>query len=134
SSTYCADTTLFRSAPDPIAPPERAYAEEAGRDPGRLRIGFTARSPLGTPVHPEAVEAVREAAALLELLGHDVTEDEPAIDGRALTEDFTTLWYGSMAALVDGVREQTGCGVEDFEPDTLMLAAMGRTLTAADYV
>ncbi|WP_026120029.1 amidase [Nocardiopsis potens] len=122
------------SSPFPIAPPERPYLEEVGRDPGRLRIGFTARSPLGTPVHPEAVEAVREAAALLELLGHDVEEAEPDIDGRALTEDFMTLWYGSMAALVDGVREQTGCGAEDFEPDTLMLAAMGRNLSAADYV
>ncbi|GHC80687.1 putative amidase [Nocardiopsis terrae] len=122
------------TSPYPIAPPDRPYTEEVGRDPGRLRIGFTDRSPLGTRVHPEAVRAVREAAALLEGLGHEVVEAEPDIDGRALTEDFLTLWYGSMAALVDGVKADTGCSDDHFEPDTLMLAAMGRTRTAADYV
>lgn len=122
------------TSPYPIAPPERPYGEEVGRDPGRLRIGFTEYSPLGTRVHPEAVRAVRGAAALLEGLGHEVAEAEPAIDGRALTEDFLTLWYGSMAALVDGIKADTGCSDADFEPDTLMLAAMGRTRTAADYV
>jgi amidase len=122
------------TSPYPIAPPERPYTEEVGRDPGRLRVGFTEFSPLGTRVHPEAVRAVREAAALLEGLGHDVVEAEPAIDGRALTEDFLTLWYGSMAALVDGIKADTGCSDADFESDTLMLAAMGRTRTAADYV
>ena len=122
------------TSPFPIAPPERPYAEEVGRAPGRLRIGFTDRSPLGTPVHPEAVAAVRSAAALLEELGHDVAEAEPDLDGRRLTEDFLTLWYGSMAALVDGIKAETGCGDGGFEPDTLMLAAMGRAMSAADYV
>src|SRR3546814_8870837 len=31
-----------------IAPPERPYIDELGRDPGRLTIGFSARSPIGT--------------------------------------------------------------------------------------
>jgi amidase len=122
------------TSPYPIAPPERPYTEEVGRDPGRLRIGFTERSPLGTRVHPEAVRAVRESARLLESLGHEVVEAEPAIDGRALTEDFLTLWYGSVAAQVEGIKADTGCSDDDFEPDTLMLAAMGRFRSAADYV
>src|SRR3546814_6839783 len=42
-----------------IAPPERPYIDELGRDPGRLTIGFSARSPIGTPVDDEAVQAVR---------------------------------------------------------------------------
>ncbi|HJE61471.1 MAG TPA: amidase [Nocardiopsis listeri] len=122
------------TSPYPIAPPERPYAQEVGRDPGRLRIGFGEHSPMGTRVHPEAVRAVREAAALLEELGHEVVEAEPAIDGRSLTEDFLTMWYGSMAALVDGVKADTGCSDDGFEPDTLMLAAMGRARSSADYV
>ncbi|MDT0331965.1 amidase [Nocardiopsis lambiniae] len=122
------------TSPYPIAPPERPYTREVGHDVGRLRIGFTDRSPLGTRVHPEAVRAVRDAAALLESLGHDVEEAEPAIDGRALTEDFLNLWYGSMAALVDGIKADTGCSDDDFETDTLFLAAMGRARTASDYV
>ncbi|ASU83828.1 amidase [Nocardiopsis gilva YIM 90087] len=122
------------TSPYPIAAPERPYRDEVARDPGRLRIGFTERSPLGTTVHPEAVAAVRAAAALLEGLGHDVEQAEPDIDGRALTEDFLTLWYGSMAALVDGIKAQTGCGEDAFEPDSLMLAAMGRSMNASSYV
>ena len=47
------------------------------REPGRLRIGFTTASPIGTDVHPEAVSAVEHAARLLESLGHDVEEAAP---------------------------------------------------------
>ncbi|MBB6171520.1 amidase [Nocardiopsis mwathae] len=122
------------TSPYPIAPPERPYADEVARDAGRLRIGFTHRSPLGTRVHPEAATAVRNAAGLLEKLGHDVEEAEPGIDGRALTEDFLTLWYGSVAALVDDIKARTGCGDDAFEPDTHMLAAMGRSMDASVYV
>lgn len=122
------------TSPYPIADPERPYSDEVGREPRRLRIGFTTRSPLGTRVHPEAVSAVHNTATLLEGLGHEVVEDEPDIDGRALTQDFMTLWYASLAGLVDGVKEMTGWDDAGFEPDTLMLAAMGRSLSAPEYV
>src|SRR5688572_2259402 len=70
-----------------IAPPERPYLEEVTREPGRLRIGFTAASPIGTDVDPEAVTAVRNAAKLLESLGHHVEEAAPDIDGMQLAQD-----------------------------------------------
>ena len=37
-----------------VARPAEPYAQAMPRDPGRLRIGFTAASPIGTEVHPEA--------------------------------------------------------------------------------
>src|SRR5579864_4312861 len=40
------------------ARPSEAYAKSMSRDPGRLRIGFSAISPIGTDVHPEAKAAV----------------------------------------------------------------------------
>ena len=55
-----------------IEPPERPYLQEVTREPGRLKIGFTMKSPIGTDVHPEAVIAVQKAAQLLGSLGHHV--------------------------------------------------------------
>ena len=66
------------------------------REPGALRIGFTFASPIGTEVHPEAVAAVKDAAALLRRLGHEVEEAAPEIDGAALAQSYHAhlLWTG----------------------------------------
>jgi amidase len=117
-----------------IAPPLRPYLEEVGTDPARLRIGFTAASPIGTDVDPEAVTAVRNAAKLLESLGHHVEEAAPDIDGLQLAQDFIVMWFANCAATVDAIRQQTGCGSEGFELDTLAMAAFGRASRASDYV
>jgi amidase len=117
-----------------VAPPERPYLEEVTREPGRLRIAFTAKSPIGTDVDPEAVIAVTESARLLESLGHHVEEAAPAIDGMQLAQDFITMWFAGCAATVDAIRQMTGCGNEGFELDTLAMAAFGRASRASDYV
>ncbi len=117
-----------------IAPPERPYLEEIQRDPGRLTIGFSARSPIGTPVDAEAVRAVREAASLLESLGHHVEEAEPQLDGRQLGEDFITMWFATCAASMDEIIRRTGCRAKDFELDTRAMAAFGRATRANVYV
>ena len=57
-------------------PPQRPFAEEVGADPGKLRIGLMAEAPLGIPTDPACVAAARDAAALLEELGHEVVEVE----------------------------------------------------------
>lgn len=118
-----------------IAPPERPYAEEVGRDPGRLRIAFDVRSPLpGGSVDAEAVAAVEEAARLLETLGHHVEPAAPDIDGEALLDDFLRMWFAHAAVLVDVVRRETGAGYEGFEIDTLVMASLGRAMGAVEYV
>src|SRR4051794_18872223 len=49
-----------------VAPPaERPFAQEVGRDPGRLRINFTDKSPYGETSDPEIAAAVRGFAGLL---------------------------------------------------------------------
>ena len=117
-----------------IEPPPRPYLEEVQREPGRLRIAFTAKSPIGTGVHPEAVTAVRDAAKLLESLGHHVEEAEPAINGMQLAQDFIVMWFANCAATVDLIKQQTGCGNGGFENDTLAMAAFGRASRASEYV
>ncbi|HVW33097.1 MAG TPA: amidase, partial [Acidimicrobiia bacterium] len=50
--------------PYPAPPPARPFAAEVGADPGRLRIGFTDRTPGGDPGHPDCRAALADAAAL----------------------------------------------------------------------
>jgi amidase len=121
-------------APFVIAPPRRPYAEEVGRDPGRLRIGFCLRSPLGTPVDAASAQGVREAAKLLEGLGHNVEEAEPEVDGQALAHCFIRMYFGQVAASVAEAKALTGAGDADFELDTRALAMFGQALNAGEYV
>lgn len=117
-----------------IAPLARPCAQELERDPGPLRIGFSARSPLGTEVGPTAVAAVENAAKLLESLGHRVEPVEPQHYDPQLGRDFLTLWFANIASTVDAVKRQTQCGNAGFELDTLAMAAFGRALRAQEYV
>lgn len=117
-----------------IAPPAQSYALAARENPGRLRIGFSTRSPLGTEVDAEAVKAVEKTAALLRDLGHEVEEAEPQMDARQMCMDWLTIWFGQCAAEVDEVKELTGCGDDGFELDTLGIAAFGRATPAHEYV
>lgn len=116
-----------------IAPPERPYLQEAGRDPGRLRIAFSDSSPLGD-VSLEAALAVNNAAKLLMSLGHEVEMCEPAIDWEQMFTDVMTMMYANAAFLVTQVQAATGCGKDGFEPDTLLMAAFGRSIRADEYV
>src|SRR5690348_6308620 len=63
------------------APPlPRPLREEAGADPGRLRIGVADRPGAeGYSDDPQCREAVAGAARLLESLGHHVEESAPAV-------------------------------------------------------
>jgi amidase len=91
------------SVPDRLAwyqapAPERPFAEEVGRDSGRLRIGLLTEAPTGMPVDPVCAEAAERAARLLESLGHDVFPASPrffseeAIMGYAQTVLDAALW------------------------------------------
>jgi amidase len=95
--------------------PATPYLDEVGKDPGNLRIGVTLESPDGKPIHPEVLQAVRDAAALCESLGHTVEE-------RTLDLDWERFW----TTYTDMTSAQTASGFEDFEP------IVGRAVTEAD--
>jgi amidase len=121
-------------SPFRIAPPERPYLDEVGRDPGRLRIGYSTASPINQPVDPEHVRAVHDTAKLLASIGHHVEEARPGIDGLALARCYLTMYQGQAAATVARACALTGAEESDFELDTRALAAFGRALSAGEYV
>jgi amidase len=127
------------TGPDPAglylaAPPAAPYAELARHDPGALRIGVTTASPIGTPVDPEAIAAVEDAATLLTSLGHEVEAASSGVDERTMAADFLTMWFASVATHVEEARRLTGCGADAFEIDTQVMAAVGRTTSATTYL
>lgn len=130
------DVAAGPSPGDPVALPlpETPFADHVGRDPGRLRIGYTTASPLGTPVDPACVRAVAEAAALLDGLGHHVEEAEPDVDGRAIARGYLTLYFGQVAAAVRRAEEVYPDARQNVEPATRLLAQIGESLSAGAYV
>jgi amidase len=121
-------------APFEIAPPARPFAREVGAPVGRLRIGFSTASPVGGRVEAEPVAAVRNAATLLESLGHDVEEAAPAVDGQAVARCYMAMNFGQTAAAVAAMLRATGAPADGFDTDTRALALLGRALSAGDYV
>jgi len=95
------------AGPDPLAwnnaiPPGRPFGEELGAEAGPLRIGLMAEAPLGIPTDPACVAAARDAAALLEELGHAVAEVEVPTISAELVPAFTALASAGLADY-DGV-------------------------------
>ncbi len=111
------------------AKPGEAYTQSTVRDPGCLRIAFTADSPIGTDVHAEARAAVENAAALLRGLGHEVEEASPDIDGGALAKAFLHVYFGQVAAMVAQARA-TGAKRGDFELMSRVLSTLGSAVSA----
>jgi len=112
--------------PFSIPAPSETYAQAMLREPGKLRIGYTTQSPIGTPVHAEAVAAVQDAVALLRALGHDVEEQRPAVDGNALSVSYLHMYFGHVHAATQTAR-RAGASGRDFEVLTRILGKLGET-------
>lgn len=131
------DVVAGPTAASPYLPggvPANGFAAEVGRDPGRLKIGVTWQSVINPEPHPEARAAVEKATELLSGLGHDVVEVPMPVDDAQLAADFLTTWFVHCAHSMSEAREASGAGDDAFEPDTRVMAALGRATSASDYV
>ncbi len=64
------DPLSWYSAP----PPERPFADEVGREPGRLRVASTTAAVMSVETDPECAAAVDKTVAALEAAGHEIVE------------------------------------------------------------
>ncbi|HEY1421078.1 MAG TPA: amidase [Candidatus Dormibacteraeota bacterium] len=115
-------------------PPSRPYLDEVTHDPGRLRIAWSDRAPLGTAVDQECVVAVRETAQLLASLGHELEEAAPDFDAEVMIGPMVLVW--ALGNLEDAMEAQRILGrplrQDELEDTTWELVDHGRRFTALD--
>ncbi len=112
-------------------------AAELGRDPGQLRIGLCLGAFTGAEVDEGCAQAARDAAALLETLGHHVEEAWPAaLYEPDLLGCATKLAAAQGAAALDEWSTALGrtLGEADVEPATWSAISAGRALSGTDVV
>lgn len=115
---------------------ERSFLAEAGREPGRLRIGLCRSSPLATPLAPECASAMDQTARLLESQGHHVEEASPQIDWHSLFDNFLTAWTHALPQVVATISAMAGRepGPGALDAMTLKFIERARTLTIDDLL
>jgi amidase len=112
-------------------PPARAYLQEVGAQPGRLRVGLMTAAPGGAVVQRDCVAAAEATAGALASLGHHVEVAHPAaLDLPEWTAHFLSLWSAGVALGLDSWSARTGdrIGADDVEPLTWALAELARAL------
>lgn len=117
-------------------PPGEPFAAAAAREPGKkLRIAMSALSPVpDAPVDPVCVQAMQDAGALLESLGHEVVEADPPWARPELSAVFTASFGPAvctqikLAELIAG-REATA---DDMEPLSWALFQLCKSINSID--
>jgi amidase len=130
------DIEAGRNPGDPywLPTPDRPFLDDVGRDPGRLRIGWTATPTLDVAVDEVCVTAVRDTADLLGSLGHDVDEAAPDFDAEVLVGPLVTVWAVGNLAQASFCERHLGRPLrpDELEITTWELVEYGRTRTALD--
>lgn len=116
-----------------LAAPKEDFLAATQQAPKKLRIAFSVNSPSGGKADAEAIKAVEHTVKLLQDLGHELVEDEPAMNNEAMLLDWLKLWAVNCA---ESVRQTRAMGVTsnaDYEADTLVMAAIGESTKAIDH-
>ncbi|MEA2368621.1 MAG: amidase [Thermoleophilaceae bacterium] len=118
-----------------VPPPSAPFAEAVTRGPGKLRCGFTRESPNGAPVDPECQQAVIDAAALLEELGHEVVEASLPRD-EGYVENFVKVWVGGTEDELHTFERWLGAPLDrsKLEPLTAQMAEISAALSATELL
>jgi Asp-tRNA(Asn)/Glu-tRNA(Gln) amidotransferase A subunit family amidase len=117
-------------------PPQRPFVEEAGRDAGKLRIGFTTAALTFGKLEASIVSAVKDTAKLLESLGHDV-EELPTLPGDfiAMAQAVNVGVQGSVCSSLQREADRRGKPItlDDVEVLTMLMYEEGQKNTAIAY-
>ncbi|WP_051062437.1 amidase [Ilumatobacter nonamiensis] len=120
-----------------IAPaPERPYIDEVGADPGRLRVGLLARHPLGAELDPECARAAQAGAALLEGLGHDVSEAHPSVlEDASFSNRFMAIWATNMSLSIQKLGATLGRELteDEVEPVNWTMGQFAQHMSATEF-
>jgi amidase len=119
-----------------IPRPTDSYAALAARRPPRLRIGWSTAALMGVETDAEVARAVRDTAALLEGMGHDVAEGAPEFDGRGTMQAMIDVWFFGFDLRVEGYAARSGrrIGPDTLEPIVLMIYEHAKRTTPAQFL
>jgi amidase len=137
-SAVLLDATAGPAPGDPYGPPApaRPFAAEVGRDPGRLRVGYTAVTPGGIPAHPDSLAALDDAVALCSSLGHELVEaDLPGLTPQVGTA-IGSVFNAATAWVIEYWIRRLGRRPADdeLEPLTWAYWEMGQKIPASGYL
>lgn len=121
-------------APYFAPPPERPWADEAGRDPGRLRVGVVRAAFNEVEVHPDCLAAVEHAADLCRQLDLEV-EDAALEIPEQLRSSSVDIIRAATRVMVEDRAAALGRepNPEDVEPLTWRMIQADRS-SGADYL
>src|SRR4051812_35844972 len=119
------------------APPNaEPFAAAAAREPDRkLRIAMSALSPVPeAPVDPVCVQAMQDAGALLESLGHEVVEADPPWARPELSAVFTASFGPAVCTQIKLAEMLAGreATADDMEPLSWALYQLCNSISSVD--
>ena len=116
-------------------PPAEPFATAAGRTPGKLRIAMSALSPVPeAEIDPVAVQAMLDAGALLESLGHEVVEADPPWARPELSAVFTASFGPAVCTQIKMAELLAGrpATAADMEPMSWALYELCKNISSVD--
>ncbi|WP_047979554.1 amidase [Ornithinibacillus contaminans] len=101
----------------------------------KLRIAFSTKSPVGTPVSNDAESAVKQVVTWLEAQGHHVEEKENGVDGIQLMRNYYLMNCGEISAMVVELEALQGreLTADDMEIETWLMNVAGKSVSAAEF-
>ncbi|HAT53800.1 MAG TPA: amidase, partial [Lactobacillus sp.] len=109
----------------------QGFTDQLWDQPAHLRIAYTTKSPVGTPVSRAAQQAVLESVDFLKAQGFEVVEQENPLDGTALMRSYYMMNGAETVAMFDGVSKALSRPVEpnDMERLTWLIYPVGLGVT-----
>ncbi|MCB9422796.1 MAG: amidase [Ardenticatenaceae bacterium] len=122
--------------PDAITRNGRPFLQEIGRDPGKLRIAYTAVPFMGDKMDDACLQGLEETVALCRELGHELIEDAPPIDGVEYAKAAMIFLAAEIRADIDEAGRAFGKRPtpDQFEKSTWALGLMGGEMSASSFV
>jgi amidase len=131
------DVTQGPEVGDPygIAVPERPFAEEVGRDPGKLKIALMTGYPTGPAIEPICVKAAEDAAKLCESLGHKVEIASLPIILERILHLLSTICAVWLRSMLQRRSAQIGRNIteHDVEPMTWEMYRLAQSVSGTQY-
>ncbi|MBM7662165.1 amidase [Bacillus mesophilus] len=122
--------------PFDVPRPENSFESEVSKNPRKLRIAMMTSGFNGSSIHDDSKNAVLDAAALCESLGHEVELASPSIHVEQYNHAFSILWPTSLAQGISSLSKLIGRlpSEDELEPYTWEVVKRGNAITGVEYL